>query len=188
MSVFELIKEFTNGFRRGLYRNFGFPVELNGSFTKFMNDIRAGDCYVALDTNILVNPNYHMFTEANQHTRFAVSEHTIRAFEGSIDQNDEFAELAMYALNTIEQATQAGYNISMVSGVSEEAINRLGFEMSFPAAVVSSFYEASIEVEQTHQDCRRLFLVTLSTEESSISMANHLSLPTYVLQNHNAHI
>jgi hypothetical protein len=186
MGFFSYLKGVKEAFQEIKEKGSDFPVNLDGPFIKFMLDIQDGDHYIALDTNVLCNNNINFFSTSQLSTmksrRFVVSEHTIRAFRGSIEQNDEYAELATFALNRVERAMEEGYQISIVSGVTEEEVNHLGFDMSFSSAVISSFYKANQGIERIHNDWRKLYLVTLPTEEESILFANDLGLPTYTLK------
>ncbi|MCL7749198.1 hypothetical protein [Halalkalibacter alkaliphilus] len=186
MGFMNYLKEMKQIYKETKEKGWGFPVELEGTLEKFMMDIIDGDHYIALDTNVLCHSEINFLSTSqfstNRSTRYIVSEHTIRAFRGSIEQNDEYAEIAAFALNRLERAMEGGYTITIVPGVTEEEINNLGFEQTFQSAVICSFYKASHEIEQTHQDWRKLYLVTLSTEQESRSFAQHLEVPTYILQ------
>ncbi|TYS17712.1 hypothetical protein FZC78_07575 [Rossellomorea vietnamensis] len=142
-----------------------------------MSDVRDGDCFLALDTNLLVNSNF--FTEENKYVRFIVSQNAINFFENAVKENTENSELAQATLQRLEIASQQGFNISTVIAYADE-VKELGLEHTFPATVMASFYYAAIDAEQKNN--RRLFVVTLPGEQEGISIANHLGLPTYIMQ------
>jgi hypothetical protein len=184
------LKDFINGVREAYQENkekgFGFPVELEGSFVKFILDIQDGDHYIALDTDVLCSETVNDFFTTRRFStaksmRYVVSQHTINFCKHLIEIDDDLADIAALSLENIHRSLQDGYQISIVPPVTEEEITQLGCEVSYHSAVICSFYKAKREIESIHKDWRRLYIASLPSDRHSASLANHLNLPIYII-------
>jgi hypothetical protein len=190
MGFLNYLKEVKQSFSEVKEKGWGFPVEIEGTFVKFMLDIIDGDHYVALDTDILVNNTINYFLTTNAFStahslRIVISQHTIDILRHKVETGEEQAEIYAQALENIQRAINEGFKISIAAPVSVEEINQFGLEDSYNAAVTCSFLKAKQQIENIHKDHRTLYIASMPSPSNIVPFANHVNLPIYVIKGDN---